>query len=332
VSTEDAAFSAQIAHDLLVAGVEQVSQGYASLVVSFASDPHLRALVEVAGPDAVLLGDNNIVVRARRRYHSIAAGAEGRAEGVMRALLRETLPSHAVAPADGNSRWLWVFDGVDGTGAMVRTALAEALGIGLPEPLPAFGLTIAVLHEDEPVVGVIGQLRPHFGGLGLARLWVGVSGRQTTCDGAPVFPGSAARLCEATLASTVPEVVFADSQSWSAFQALRERCAAFVPDQNCVGFAHLLGGGVEVVAERDLALTDVAALVPVLHGAGVVVSDHVGRRVRFDGAARAGEYSLLAAAPALHAEALAVMREAAPGDDPGPRAVSHAGYERKFVA
>ncbi|WP_432832746.1 hypothetical protein [Dactylosporangium sp. CA-092794] len=59
----------------------------------------------------------------------------------------KTFPSHAIAGAEGNSPWLWFFDGIDGTAAMIRTALAEALDVEVPQPPRAFGVTIAVLHE-----------------------------------------------------------------------------------------------------------------------------------------------------------------------------------------
>jgi len=95
----------------------------------------------------------------------------------------------------------------------------------------------------------------------------------------------------------------------------------------------VLGGGIDVVVERDLTLPDAAALLPVLDNAGIVVTDHAGAPVRFDAAARDGEYALLAAAPALHAEALAALRAGvAPArnrfvDRAGP----HNGYAKKFA-
>ncbi|WP_238009375.1 inositol monophosphatase family protein [Dactylosporangium sp. AC04546] len=304
----------RLAHLAMAAATEHLSRGYAALVAAFAAAP--------APPPA-------------EPPRELAAAAERQAEAAMRARIRREYPGHAIAGevlgAAGDCEWLWALDALDGTGALLRTARAEAFGSAPADPAPAFGVTVAVVHRDRPVAGVVGQLRPGAGGLGLSRVWSGAAGQPTTCDGAPVFPGSAAGLAHATMATTAPEVMFGTRASWSSFQALRERTAALVAEQNCVGFMRLLGGGVEIAAERDLALPDAAALVPVLRGAGVVVTDHDGRPPRFDAGARDGEYALLAAPPALHGAALTVLRAGVADDrntfalGPAPR-----GYRRKF--
>ncbi|MET7400127.1 inositol monophosphatase family protein [Dactylosporangium sp. NPDC005572] len=313
--TDDLAALTELAQALLAPAVERLSRGYARLVAAFARQP-------AAVP--------------HERHRALAGAVERQAEAAMRALVLRSYPGHAVvgdtvgtAEPDACT---WVLDAVDGTGAMIRTARAEALGATLPDPAPAFAVTVAVLCGDRSVVGVVGQLRPHAGGLAVARVWTGALGRHTTCDTAPVFPGSAAGVAAATLASTAPEVMFGTPRAWATFQALRDRSAAHVADQNCIGFLRLLGAGVELAVERDLDLSDAAALIPILQGAGIVVTDHDGHPVRFEPAARAGEYALLAATPALHAEALAVLR-AGLGDDENDFRFQlglHQEYTRKF--
>jgi fructose-1,6-bisphosphatase/inositol monophosphatase family enzyme len=333
--------SAALARELGTIALQHLSVGYGDLVASFAAAEELRGLMLEQGPAAVVASDHPAVTNRQKLNREFVTRAEQQAEAAMRDRIRQAFPHDgilgeelgATESAGGNDR-LWVLDPVDGTSAMVRVALAEAFGVELPAPTPAFGVTIAVVDGDEAEVGVVGELRPEKGGLVLSHVWVGVQGEVTTCDGAPVsVPSAPGSLAAATLACTVPEVMFSTPEMWSGFQALLDRTAIFLPDQNCVGFMRLLGGDVHVVVERDLTLPDAAALIPVLTGAGIMVTDHDGGPVGFDADRRAGEYALLAASPDLHYSALQAVRGGVPGAQsrfPG-HADRHQGYARKFT-
>jgi inositol-phosphate phosphatase / L-galactose 1-phosphate phosphatase / histidinol-phosphatase len=69
------------------------------------------------------------------------------------------------------------------------------------------------------------------------------------------------------------------------------------------GYALLASGLVDVVVEADLKAHDVMALIPVIHGAGGIVTDWEGNpiTVNFDGKI------LAAASQALHAEAVRIL-------------------------
>lgn len=324
--------------DLTTTAFEELDEGYRDLVAELRDNSELALLVARFGVEKVIAGNNPAITALQKRNKEFVTTAEQRAEWVMRELVAETYPSHAVVGEEfgavaGND-WLWVFDPVDGTSAMIRTAIAHAYGVDLAAPTPSFGVTIAVVHGDQAVLGIVGELRRGQDGLIMPNVWVGVPDQPTTCNGVVVAPGPVDSLSAATLASTVPGVMFSTPDSWGGFQAVLDNTAAFVPDQNCIGFMGLLNGTVDIVMERDLTLPDASALVPILANAGVTVTDHDGAAVRFEPAARDDEYCLLAAAPALHPAALAAMRGGVPATANrwAQEMPIHQGYAKKFPA
>jgi hypothetical protein len=126
-------------------------------------------------------------------------------------------------------------------------------------------------------------------------------------------------------------MMFGDFKKWGQFQALLDGTGSFVPDQNCIGFMHLLEGRTHIVVERDLTLPDSAAFVPILTSAGFKATDHEGKPLRFDKAARDGEYLVLVAHPDLHGAALTLFMDGMPGNRNrfDPNKGDH-GYAQKF--
>src|SRR5262249_36926002 len=151
---------------------------------------------------------------------------------------------------------LWVFDPIDGTSGMIRLAMSHAYQVAIHGVIPAFGITIAAIAADDSATGVVAELRPQGNRLEMPRGWVGIDGVGTTCNGTPVQRHFTRPLFQATLASTVPEVMFTTRGQWGQFQALFESTRSFLPDQNCIGFMNLIDGTVDVVLEADLTLPD----------------------------------------------------------------------------
>jgi fructose-1,6-bisphosphatase/inositol monophosphatase family enzyme len=303
-----------------------LSQGYAELVTSLHTDEQLAEVARRDGIDAALNHPTLGVLRKAKQ--EFATPAELRAERAMtdRVLATEKFSGHSVlgeelgaadqVSPEGGPNIRWVFDPVDGTTSMLRTAVAQAYGIGLPDSQPAFGVTIGVLESDEATAGVVAELRPaQGGGLEITRLWTGGSGVSATCNGKLVAAGPAVSLAEATLASTVPEVMFHSAEEWRDFQALHEVVERCVTGQNCIGFMELLGpdGKFNVVLERDLTAPDTAALVPILVAAGVQVTDAQGNPLRFGPEDLEREYVVLAASRELHALAQERIRSGPDG-------------------
>ena len=189
--------------------------------------------------------------------------ADRGAERAIRRLIAEHHPDHGViGEEEGEDRpdaeWTWVLDPVDGTRAFIS---------GLPLWVTLIGLN----HRGRPVLGSIGQ--PYIGELFLGH----AGGSRLLSRGASrplrVRPR---RLAEATLAATDPHSYFDEEEraAWTAVKAA-SRLTRLGGDGYL--FALVALGGVDLVVESGLKRWDIEPCIPVVEGAGGVVTDWTGR-------------------------------------------------------
>ncbi|UYN95299.1 MAG: histidinol-phosphatase [Enhydrobacter sp.] len=217
---------------------------------------------------------------------SPVTAADREAETAMRALLDRHVPNHGVFGEEHgavrtDADYVWVLDPIDGTKAFITG-------------LPIFGTLIALLHRGSPVLGVIDQ--PILG-----ERWVGVAGARTTLNGAPIAVRACESLGQAYMYSTSP-IMFPGAYE-RPHRALTEKVKLFRWGGDCYAYGLLAAGHVDLVVEASLKLYDFAALVPVIKGAGGLVTDWRGGELdmRSDG-------SVLAAGdPAVHRAAIEVL-------------------------
>jgi myo-inositol-1(or 4)-monophosphatase len=202
----------------------------------------------------------------------------------LRQMIASRYPSHNLigeegggAISDGIS---WVIDPIDGTKSFVCG-------------LPLFGTLVSVLQDRQPVYGLI-EIPA------LRERWVG-HGSYTSFNGEPCVVSQCETLAEARLCATDPRM-FSGAREY-AFKSLTDavRISRFGTD--CYGYGLLASGHVDLVVEAELAVHDVMALVPIIRGAGGIVTTWSGEPVS-DGFQ--GDI-LAAATPRLHAEAVKVL-------------------------
>ncbi len=187
--------------------------------------------------------------------------ADKNSERVMRELLAEYFPDHGVVGEEygkenENAEFVWVLDPIDGTKSFVAG-------------LPLFGTLIALLHNGRPVVGVINQ--PY-----AKELWLGVSGRPTTLNGKEIHTRSCKALNQAVLFSTADKLMFVEPEEKRMFEALCSKIKIARFSTDCYGYGLLAAGYGDIVCEADLKLYDYAALVPIVSGAGGIMTDWMG--------------------------------------------------------
>lgn len=184
----------------------------------------------------------------------------------------------------------WILDPIDGTRAFIAG-------------IPTWTVLIALAGPDGPVLSVIDQ--PHIGER-FAGLAHGAGHRAALDhDGAKrdIAVSQTARLAEAILTTT--DLHLFEGSETAAFDAVRRRARLTRYGLDAYGYAMLALGGIDLVIESGLNAWDVAALVPVVRGAGGVVTDWAGRdRIE------TGQV-IAAATPELHAEALDLLKSAA---------------------
>jgi fructose-1,6-bisphosphatase/inositol monophosphatase family enzyme len=107
------------------------------------------------------------------------------------------------------------------------------------------------------------------------------------------------------IAATTDTNLF-DARGAAGFEAIRQRAKITRYGLDCMAYAYLASGGISIVMESGLKSYDVAALIPVVQGAGGIITDWAGAPVLplspdWDG-------SVIAAATAdLHALALEAL-------------------------
>ncbi len=212
--------------------------------------------------------------------------ADRAAETALRDLIARERPEDGIlgeefAPVAGRSDRVWVFDPIDGT---------KAFAAGKP----TFTTLIALAVDGRPVLGVIDQ--PY-----LRERWLGVDGT-ANFNGRPLRAQRARPLHAAILSSTAPEQFAADAER-GAFDRLSERVAYVTWGGDAYAYGLLALGTVDLVVEAGLKAYDLAALAPILEGAGAIVSDWRGEPLHLDSDGRV----VAAADPGLHADVLALL-------------------------
>jgi histidinol phosphatase-like enzyme (inositol monophosphatase family) len=214
--------------------------------------------------------------------------ADKAAETALRAAIEARFPDdailgeeHAARPGSGKTGYSWVIDPIDGTRAFVCGR-------------PVFGTLVGLVDGTTPVAGLIDMPM-------LDECYVGVGGK-TVLNGAAATTSQVTSLARARIASTAPEALLADSLA--AFNRMVDQAAITVYGGDCHNYALLAAGHLDLVLEDGLATHDIMGVVEVVRGAGGIITDKQGAPVSLDGTS-----SLLAAAtPALHAQALRIVK------------------------
>jgi myo-inositol-1(or 4)-monophosphatase len=211
--------------------------------------------------------------------------ADRGAEELLRQMIKQKFPAHGIIGEEFGSEnpdaeFVWVLDPVDGTKSFVTG-------------VPLWGTLIALLHRGQPVLGCIHQPI-------LQQLMIG-DGHVTTLNGAPVRCRPTTRLADATLLTCdwlSPEKY----QDAAAFDRLAKSAKLCRTWGDCYGYLLLAAGWADVVVDPIMNPWDIAALVPVIRGAGGVITDWKG------GAAYPADSTVAAATPELHAAVLAALK------------------------
>lgn len=218
--------------------------------------------------------------------------ADRAAEIAMRRRIRSTFPAHGIIGEEfedhePDAEFVWVLDPIDGTKAFIAG-------------LPTWGVLVALEHRGVPVYGAMAQpfTRERFFGDGARATWFGVNAHGTSVSQS-LRCRSCDQIATATLMTTSPLLM--EGSDRAAFDRLAEiaRLTRFGGD--CYAYCMLAAGHVDLVVESGLKPYDIAALIPIIQGAGGVVTSWTG------GDAAGGGAVVAAGDPRIHAEALAIL-------------------------
>ena len=212
-----------------------------------------------------------------------------RVEAAIRERIAARFPEHGIygeelGDTSGTAPWRWIVDPIDGTRAYIAG-------------LPVWGCLLGLLRDGEPVLGwmhqpVVGET---FCGDG-REAWVFSTAATATKT---IRARDSAVLADALLACTHPAMFTGQARERFENLAAHVRMTRFGGD--CYNYCLLAHGLIDLVVEDDLRAHDILPLVPIVRGAGGVISDLAGETPR-------GGMVVAAANAALHAEALRAMR------------------------
>ncbi len=221
-------------------------------------------------------------------FDPVTEGDKG-AERIMRAMIEEKYPNHSIhgeeyGKKQGSEPFTWVLDPIDGTRSFIAGMTSWTTLIGLE-------------FEDKPVIGVMHQ--PYVG-----ETFVG------TPDGSYMLHGGqqrelkvnpAANLAQAFGTTTGPDTTFDTPQKRQFLNKFRTSLRNIRYDGDAYFFSLLAAGHVDIAIDAGLQAYDICALVPIIRGAGGVVTTWDG------GPAHKGGDILAAASQDLHDQTRALM-------------------------
>ncbi|GAK34352.1 bifunctional phosphatase IMPL2, chloroplastic [alpha proteobacterium Q-1] len=184
--------------------------------------------------------------------------ADRGAERAMRALIEAHYPDHGIIGEEygekkSKSGPIWVLDPVDGTRAFVAG-------------LPSWGTLIALNDGDQPVIGAVAQ--PYIGELFLGIHGSGIS--RAHLNDKPIQCRPCKSLDRAILSTT--GVNFLSPLEQAAFKILERSAPITRYGFDCYAYAVLALGMIDLVVEAGLETYDVQALIPLIRGAGGVIT------------------------------------------------------------
>lgn len=221
------------------------------------------------------------------RYDPVTV-ADREAERVMRELIRRHHPGHGILGEEhgsqaGESGLTWVLDPIDGTRAFITG-------------LPLWGTLIALNDGERPVVGVMNQPFTQ-------ERYVGTP-EGAWRNGERLGTRACPDLKQARIMCTSPEL-FDTAARRGAFDSVAREAQLVRYGGDCYAYCMVASGFVDAVIESGLKPYDVQALMPILAGAGGVVTTWDGSDPQHGG-------TVVASGDArLHAQLVARLRHAA---------------------
>jgi myo-inositol-1(or 4)-monophosphatase len=217
-----------------------------------------RELTETSGEIIRQYYRNPMVVETKDDQTPVTA-ADRRAEIVMRQMIQDRYPDHGLLgeeyqSLDFDAEYVWVIDPIDGT----KSFLAGT---------ELFGTLIALMVNNQPVLGVIHN--PITG-----NFLVG-DGKQAWLNGIPVQVRECQAIERATLLTT-SHWSAARHRDGPAFERLSRLARLYRTWGDCYGYYLVATGFADIMIDPAMHIWDVAALVPIIKGAGGMITDYYG--------------------------------------------------------
>ena len=253
--------------------------------------PFLEELVEQAGEVALRYFRSDLAVTDKRRKGAAfdpVTRADRETEEFIRARIAAEYPGHTIIGEEfgtkqGTDSFTWLIDPIDGTRGFISGT-------------PMWGVLVGLKQADKCLAGAMRQ--PYTG-----ETWMGDGStayfmRQQ--KRARISVRHSASLGEAIVCCTHPAMYPTDAAR-EQFMDVVARCRFSRYGTECLGFGMLASGFVDLVIEGGLSAYDIMPLIPIVEGAGGIITDWQGN------SALNGGLIVAAASEKLHGEVLELL-------------------------
>jgi histidinol phosphatase-like enzyme (inositol monophosphatase family) len=215
--------------------------------------------------------------------------ADRAAETAMRALIQKTFPAHGIVGEEfedvkSEAPYTWVLDPIDGTKSFIAG-------------MPVWGTLIGLCRDEAPVYGMMAQpfIGERFTGDGASAKYRGPAGERK------LMTRACASLGDALLFTTSPHLFSAEEKQRYDRVEKNVRLPRYGGD--CYAYCMIAAGYVDLVIEAGLDAYDIVPLIPIIEGAGGVVTNWQG-----ESAAKGGQI-VAAGDKRTHMAALEILNQ-----------------------
>jgi histidinol-phosphatase len=211
--------------------------------------------------------------------------ADKKAEEIMREHIVKEFPDHGIIGEEfGNykeeAEYKWILDPIDGTKSFICGALS-------------FGTLIALLKDGEPILGVINHPI-------LDEFLIG-DNNITLINDNRSYVRKCEHLSDAILLTT-DHLNFEKNQNLKLFENLIKKVKLYRQWGDCYGYYLLATGYADVMIDPIMSVWDTMALIPIIKGAGGMITDYCGDNpLQGD--------SIIAAASGIHQQVVEILNK-----------------------
>jgi histidinol-phosphatase len=209
--------------------------------------------------------------------------ADKKSEETMREIIMKEFPDHGIIGEEfgeynKEAEYKWILDPIDGTKSFICGAVA-------------FGTLIALTKNGEPVVGVINQP--------ILDEFLFGDNNTTELNGQVVKIRACNKIEDAVLVTTD----FLNVEKYQNIKKLLEfikKVKLYRGWGDCYGYYLQATGYIDIMVDPIMSIWDMMALVPVIKGAGGIITDYQGKDVLKGN-------SVIAASQAIHSEVIRLL-------------------------
>jgi inositol-phosphate phosphatase/L-galactose 1-phosphate phosphatase/histidinol-phosphatase len=190
--------------------------------------------------------------------HSPVTTIDRAVESRLRDMIASEFPDHGIIGEEfgaeaADAEHVWVLDPIDGTKSFITGR-------------PLFGTLIALCRDGRPILGVIDHPV-----LGTGERWIGAAGHPTRHDGTVAQVRSCSDLSAAALFCSSPHSSRPENER--AFERVRGVVRQTLYSTDCYAFGLVASGFADIYVDFGLGIYDYLAAVPVIEGAGGIITD-----------------------------------------------------------